>query len=423
MSHRRARILFATVGVVAMGSCRAKPTAPIAATSDASTSVAAAKSFYADRFSRKPTVSAMTELGRRLFFDPALSASGAMACATCHDPAFAYGPPNDRSTQLGGVDGKSVGLRAAPALRYLQTVPPFAEHHFDEGVDESIDRGPTGGHGWDGRADTTHDQARLPLTSKFEMANVDVDSVVARVARGALAARFRAVFGDDVFADPVRGSTALLLCLEVFQQSPKDFYPYRSRYDAYLRKQLELDPAELRGLALFNSPTKGNCASCHPSQITHDGFPNFTDFGFNAIGVPRNRALPANADPAFHDLGLCGPIRTDLGTHQDYCGEFRVPSLRNVTLRRSFFHNGVFHRLEQVLEFYAERDTDPAKWYAKVDGRVAPFDDLPAAFHKNVNREGPFGGKPGTKPALGKSEMRDIIAFLATLTDADLTKK
>jgi cytochrome c peroxidase len=97
--------------------------------------------------------------------------------------------------------------------------------------------------------------------------------------------------------------------------------------------------------------------------------------------------------------------------------------LRNVTLRRAFFHNGVFHRLEQVLEFYAERDTAPAKWYAKVDGHVAPFDDLPPELHKNVNREGPFGGKPGGAPALGKGEMRDILAFLATLTDADLTKK
>jgi cytochrome c peroxidase len=426
MSHRRARIFVALIGVVAIGACRAKPTAPAAAaSSDASGSTggAAARSFYADRFSRRPTVTAMTELGRRLFFDPELSASGKMACATCHDPAFAYGPPNDRSTQLGGPDMKSVGLRAAPALRYLQTVPPFAEHHFDEGVDESIDRGPTGGHGWDGRADTTHDQARLPLTSKFEMANADVDSVVARVARSALAAQFHAVFGDDVFSDSVRGSTALLLCLEVFQQSPKDFYPYRSRYDAYLRKQLELNPTELRGLALFNNPKKGNCASCHPSQITHDGFPNFTDFGFNAIGVPRNRALPANADPAFHDMGLCGPVRTDLGGHKDYCGEFRVPSLRNTTLRRSFFHNGVFHRLDQVLEFYAERDTNPGKWYPKVDGHVAPFDDLPPAFHKNINHEGPFGGAPGGAPALGKGDMRDIIAFLTTLTDADLTKK
>jgi cytochrome c peroxidase len=394
--------------------------APAAA---ASAGGAAIRSFYADRFSRRPSVAAMTELGRRLFFEPRLSASGKMACATCHDPAFAYGPPNGRSTQLGGPDLRGVGLRAVPALRYLQTVPPFSEHHFDEAVDDSVDQGPTGGHGWDGRADTAHDQARLPLTSKFEMANPDIETVVAKVAAGSLAARFRAVFGDDVFADPLRGSTAVLLCLEVFQQSPKDFYPYASRYDAYLRRQGTLSPAEQRGLALFNDPRKGNCASCHPSQIRHDGFPGFTDFGYNALGVPRNRALPANADPGFHDLGLCGPLRTDLGGHPEYCGEFRVPSLRNVALRRAFFHNGVFHRLEQVLAFYAERDTNPGKWYARggVAG-VEPFDDLPAAYRGNVNRERPFGGNPGAPPALRGDEIRDIIAFLESLTDADLLK-
>jgi hypothetical protein len=113
----------------------------------------------------------------------------ASSCATCHDPHFAYGPPNARSTQLGGPDLESVALRAAPALRYLKAVPPFSEDHVDEAVDESIDQGP--------------------------MANPDVDSVVARVAESPLAARFKSVFGDDVFADPVRGATALLMCLEV----------------------------------------------------------------------------------------------------------------------------------------------------------------------------------------------------------------
>ena len=66
----------------------------------------------------------MTELGRQLFFDRSLSASGQMACATCHDPHFAYGPANDRPTQLGGPAMTSPGLRAVPSLRYLQAVPP-----------------------------------------------------------------------------------------------------------------------------------------------------------------------------------------------------------------------------------------------------------------------------------------------------------
>ena len=369
----------------------------------------------------------MTELGRQLFFDPQLSVSEKMSCATCHDPRFAYGPPNARSTQLGGPDLQSVGLRAAPALRYLQTVPPFSQHHFDEAVDESVDQGPTGGHTWDGRADTTHDQARLPLTSPFEMANPDVDSIVARLARGPLATRFKTVFGDDVFADPLRGSTALLQCLEVFQQSPNDFYPYTSRYDAYLRRRGTLSASEQHGLALFNDPKKGNCVSCHPSGIRQGGFPNFTDFGYNAIAVPRNRTLPANADGSYHDLGLCGPIRTDLRGHQEYCGEFRVPTLRNVALRRAFFHNGVVHRLEDVLAFYVTRDSDPGRWYGKIGGKaggkVDLFDDLPIPYRKNVNTDPPFGGKRGAAPVLNRQEIGDVIAFLKTLTDADLDKR
>ena len=412
--------LFATAGGCrAPDASRAAPASQVAPPEGG----AAAQSFYADRFSRRPSVAGMTELGRRLFFDPQLSVSGQMSCATCHDPRFAYGPPNDRATQLGGPDLKSVGGRAAPSLRYLQSLPPFAEHHFEEGGDESADKGPTGGHTWDGRADTTHDQARLPLTSPVEMANPDLATTVARVARGGLAERFRVVFGDDVFADSVRAQTALLMCLEVFQQSPKDFYPYSSRYDAYLRRQGTLSPAEQRGLALFNDPKKGNCASCHPSQGRGGAFPQFTDFGFNAIGVPRNRELPANRDADYFDLGLCGPQRRDLTGHPEYCGEFRVPSLRNVAVRRAFFHNGVFHRLEQVLDFYVERDTNPSKWYPMVDGRVSPFDDLPPGYRKNVNREPPFGRRPGAAAALEKSEIRDVIAFLKTLTDADLTKR
>jgi cytochrome c peroxidase len=418
-------IAFVALAATAAGACRnrAAPGATLPAPPTPPLDSATAKAFYADRFSRRPTVPAMTELGRQLFFDGKLSASGKMSCATCHDPRFAYGPPNDLSTQLGGPDLKRTGVRAVPSLRYLHTLPPFSEHHFDEAVDESIDQGPTGGHGWDGRADTTHDQARLPLTSPFEMANPDVDSVVAKVAHGALANQFREAFGADVFSEPSRGSAAVLLCLEVFQQSPKEFYPYTSRYDAWLRRRGELSTREQRGLALFNDPKKGNCVTCHTSQIRHGSFPQFTDFGFQALGVPRNPTIPANADPAFHDLGLCGPQRTDLSRHKEYCGAFRVPTLRNVALRRAFFHNGVFHSLEKVLEFYVERDTSAGKWYPKVRGHVDSFDDLPAAYRKNVNREPPLDRKAGAAPALSKAEIGDVIAFLQTLTDADLIEK
>ena len=385
-----------------------------------SASSASAQAFNADRFSKRPYMPDVMELGRRLFFDPALSASQTLSCASCHDPRFAYGPGNDRSTQLGGVDSLSVGLRAAPSLRYLQTLPRFTEHYFEEAVDESADLGPTGGHTWDGRADTLHEQARLPLTSPLEMANESLDSVVAKVRKTSYAPRFEQIFGSDVFAEPTRGATAVLLSLEVFQQSPKDFYPYTSRYDAWLRKRGELTPQEQRGLALFNDPNKANCAHCHPSQLRANGFPQFTDFGFVALGVPRNPAIPDNSKPSFFDLGLCGPQRTDLAQHLEYCGAFRAPTLRNVALRKSFFHNGVLHRLEDVLRFYATRDSAPGKWYPKASGQVILYDDLPANLRHNVNQEPPFGLKPGQAPRLNDSEIRDLIAFLNALTDLDL---
>jgi len=363
----------------------------------------------------------MTELGRRMFFDPSLSASRKLACATCHDPKFAFGPPNDRATQLGGPALDRAGTRAAPSLRYTQNVPSFSEHYFDESKGEA-DQGPTGGHTWDGRANSLHDQARAPLLSPLEMANDSVESVVKAVVAAEYATDFERVFGEDVFTDSTRASTAVLMSLEVFQQDPKRFYPYTSRYDQWLRKNGALSAREQRGLELFNAPNKGNCAFCHVSGITRGGFPQFTDFGFAALGVPRNQDLPANRDPNYFDLGLCGPLRTDLSSHSEYCGFFRAPSLRNVALRRVFFHNGVFHTLKDAITFYAERDTNPAKYYGRGVSELDSSNDLPPAARKNVSHDPPFNRKPGEPPALTSSEVDDIIAFLQTLTDADLER-
>src|SRR5689334_3685252 len=120
------------------------------------------RAFYDTRFSNTPAVAAMTDIGRLLFFDRALSASGKLACASCHDPRFAYGPTNARAVQRGGRDATLAGIRAAPPLRYLQSAPPFSEHYEDDDQG-GADQGPTGGRMWDGRANSAHDQARLPL--------------------------------------------------------------------------------------------------------------------------------------------------------------------------------------------------------------------------------------------------------------------
>lgn len=363
----------------------------------------------------------LSALGRDLFFDSALSGSGRMACATCHDPGHAFAPANARPVQQGGMDLRRPGLRAVPSLQYLQAVPQFTEHFFDseDEADESVDNGPSGGLMWDGRADSAHAQAEFPLLSPFEMANATADQVVASALRAGYGPRLQAIYGPGIVDDPQASFAGIAKALEVFQQDYRTFYPYSSKYDAYLAGRAMLTPQEARGLELFEEPSKGNCAACHISQRGNDGTPpQFTDFGLIAIGVPRNPEIPANADPGYVDLGLCGPLRTDLQDHPDYCGLFRTPTLRNVATRQTFFHNGAFHDLRKVVEFYVQRDTNPERWYPRnPDGSVHKFDDLPAAYHANINLDPPFDRHPGETPALSAAEIDDVVAFLRTLTD------
>ncbi|KVU91123.1 cytochrome-c peroxidase [Burkholderia ubonensis] len=417
--HAAAALALAA-GLAALAGCDARPGAsvPVAPVVQAAPAVAPA-SQPQTRAQVFEGVKQMTALGKQLFFDPSLSGSGKLACASCHSAEHAFGPPNALSVQLGGDDMRRPGFRAVPSLKYLRGIPPFSEHFHDspdEG-DESVDAGPTGGLTWDGRVDTRDAQARIPLTSPFEMS-----SSPAKVAKAVRAApyvdAFRKAFGDTVLADDQATFDAVLRALDAFQQQPALFDPYTSKYDAYLAGRAQLTPAELRGLQLFNDEKKGNCASCHLSQRTLEGGPpQFSDFGLIAIGVPRNRALPVNRDPRFYDLGACGPERTDLKGRGEFCGLFRTPSLRNVATRKTFFHNGVYHSLEDVMRFYVERDIHPEKFYPVVHGKVQRFDDLPKRYWDNINREPPFDRKPGDQPALNEAEIKDVIAFLNTLTD------
>ncbi|WLE58984.1 cytochrome-c peroxidase [Burkholderia plantarii] len=361
----------------------------------------------------------MTALGKQMFFDPSLSGSGKLACASCHSPQHAFTPANALSVQLGGDDMHQQGFRAVPTLMYLQKVPPFTEHFHDsdEEGDESVDAGPTGGLTWDGRVDHGEEQARIPLVTPFEM-NSTPAKVAGAVRAAPYSAEFRAAFGEQVFGSDAAIFKAVLQALGAFEQSPEIFTPYSSKYDAFLDHKATLSDAEMRGLLLFNDERKGNCASCHISQRALDGSaPQFSDFGLIAIGVPRNRELAVNKDPKFFDLGACGPERQDLKGRDEYCGIFRTPTLRNVALKQSFFHNGIYHSLEDVLRFYVQRDTNPEKFYPVRHGVVQKFDDLPGRYRANINTDPPFDRKKGDKPALDEAEIQDVIAFLHTLTD------
>ena len=375
---------------------------------------------YGDR----PTVAELTALGRRMFFDPRLSASGKQSCASCHDPAHAYGPPDRRVVQAGGVAMDRFGFRNAPALTYLHSPIAFTEHFYEAEVSGGKDdQGPTGGRTWDGRVNRGHDQAMMPLFDPNEMANGTREALLGRLAATDYANAFRAAVsapGEDVMTDAEETVTWMTVALETFEQSAPDFHPFSSKYDAYLRDEVDLTAAEQRGLSLFNDLKKGNCASCHPSshKSPQNHFPIFTDFGFVALAVPRNAEIPANRDAGFHDLGLCGPLRTDLKDHPEYCGLFRTPTLRNVALRKSFFHNGAMHSLRDVVAFYATRDITPQRWYPRgTDGRPRTYDDLPQAYRKNVNTDVPFKPRADGRPRLDAREIDDIVAFLGTLTD------
>jgi cytochrome c peroxidase len=363
----------------------------------------------------------LSALGQVLFFDPSLSGSGRLACSSCHDPAHGFGPANDRAVQLGGGDMHRPGVRAVPSLKYLQAVPPFTEHFHEseDEADESIDNGPTGGLTWDGRVDRGADQARIPLLSDFEMGNRGEVDVARRVLAAGHGKEIAAIAGPKAATDPATVYKTALKALEVYQQDYGTFYPYSSKYDAVLAGRAELTPQEARGLELFNAPNKGNCASCHISRRGKDGTPpQFTDYGLIALGVPRNRDIPANKDPAYFDLGLCGPLRTDFRQREDYCGLFRTPTLRNVALRQTFFHNGAVHSLRDAVRFYVERETRPERWYPrKADGSIDKYDDLPETAKANVNMDPPFDRKAGDAPALTPAEIDDVVAFLGTLTD------
>jgi cytochrome c peroxidase len=111
-------------------------------------------------------------------------------------------------------------------------------------------------------------------------------------------------------------------------------------------------------------------------------------------------------------------LRKSFAKQQNYCGLFKTPTLRNVAKRQVFFHNGVFHSLDDAVRFYVEREAKPEAWYPKRGGKIDMYNDLPTALRANVDvADAPFDRKRGETPALDDNEIRDIVAFLKTLTD------
>lgn len=355
-------------------------------------------------------LSPVAALGQEIFNDKSLSASGQMSCASCHDAAAGHAASNNLPAQMGGALLNQQGTRQSPSIRYLNYNSAF---FFDaEGT-------PTGGFFWDGRAASLQEQAAQPFLNPAEMAMPSREAVVDQLKLASYAPAFSKIFGSTIFANPAMAFERMTYALQQYQKEDADLHSFTSKYDAVLNGKASLSEAELRGLALFNNPQKGNCQGCHPGGRNADGTPPlFTDFTYDNLGVPRNTALLANTDASHFDLGLCARSSNDLLARADLCGAFKVPSLRNVALRHSFFHNGVFHDLKTTLQFYVQRDTQPEKWYPTGAAGVKKFDDLPVQYLANVNTtEAPYNRKPGDAPALNDAEIDDVIAFLQTLND------
>ncbi|CAE6868267.1 Methylamine utilization protein MauG [Paraburkholderia aspalathi] len=258
------------------------------------------------------------------------------------------------------------------------------------------------------------------MLNPVEMANTSMADVLTKLQRTPYRNDFIQLFGSNVFDNTNRAMSEAMFAIGRYQVEEHLFQPYTSKYDYWLEGKARLSQAELHGLRLFNDPNKANCAGCHLSKPGSDGLPPmFTDYQYEALGVPRNASLAANRNPGFFDLGICGPFRVDLKDQTQYCGMFLTPTLRNVATRQVFFHNGVYRSLEDVMAFYNERNTAPQKFYSRdSDGKIQKYDDLPSRYQANVDdKDAPFDRKLGDKPAMSDDDIRDIIAFLKTLND------
>jgi cytochrome c peroxidase len=238
---------------------------------------------------------AREQLGRMLFFDPRLSGSKWISCATCHNPALAWGDGLPRAIghgmqQLGRRTPTIVNLAWAPALF------------------------------WDGRAESLEEQALGPIAAAGEM-NLDLDEMVARLkAIDGYAPLFAVAYpGEEISAPTVAKAIATFERGIVSAQAPFD------RWVAGDEQAISV-PAK-RGFALFNS--KARCSQCHSGwRFTND---------------------------SFHDIGVAG---TDEGRAvvTPFIAEshhaFKTPTLRNVARRAPYLHDGSAATLEDVIELY-----------------------------------------------------------------------
>ena len=300
-----------------------------------------------------PTTEAGLALGKRLFYETALSADSTVSCATCHQPARAFADGNAISVGLGGRVGQRNSMGLTNVGYNFRTL-------F-----------------WDGRAATLEEQALHPVATPHEMGG-DWPTVITRLrADDAYWTAFRAAFGltEKRRLTPDHVGRALA-------QFQRSLISADSKYDRWLAGEETFTPAEELGFAIFMDladdpdggyaglPT-GECAHCHTP-------PHFSNARFFNNGLDEVYDLND-----FRDVGH-GKVS---GTVYDN-GKFRTPGLRNVALTAPYMHDGRMETLEEVVEHYNR------------------------GGHYSPNRSAnvfPLG--------LDSVQVRALTAFLETLTD------
>lgn len=253
---------------------------------------------------------AIVSLGRRLFFDPALSHDGRMACATCHRPDHAFA--DDRAVAR-GQPGRA-GRRNVPSL---------------------INRAHARVFGWDGRAPSLEAQSIRPITDAAEMA-LPLPAAVQRLRGDASYVRaFRKAFERPPDTNTL--AAALAAYVRSIQAGDSDF----DRFVA--GDSTALTALERRGLDLFQG--RARCDRCHTGPLLSDEV-------FHNTGVAWR-----NGSPSDSGRGAITRRPADIGA-------FRTPSLREVARTAPYMHDGSLQTLEDVVDFYdrgghANRALDP----------------------------------------------------------------
>jgi cytochrome c peroxidase len=403
--------------------------------------------------SSEPTLSALEQLGKSVFFDQRLSLGGNQSCATCHHPSVGW--TGDLSHVNAGpavYEGSVPGLfsnRKPPTVAYAMA--PVLHTVVEDGEELFV-----GGNFWDGRAtgqrlrDPIAEQAQGPFVNPVEQALPDTGCVVERVCRGTYAAAFEAQYPgscgiawpsnvDTVCTQPtgilnlappdrMKSNLAydqIAMAVAAYERS-REVNPFSSKFDRYLAGEVSLTIDEQAGMDLFAG--RGKCANCHPLDRGPAGeLPLLTDFTFDNLGVPRNPENPwyrAERNPsgaAWVDNGLGAFLATRSewrGFAEANMGKHKVPTLRNVDRRpigafvKAYMHNGYFKTLRGLVHFYNTRDVKPVCRGPLTEQDALARNCWPAPeVAANVNTE--ELGNLGLTPA----EEHALVVFMTTLSD------